>query len=147
MTEKYKIWDTQNKQWFRPTYPGFRIGKNYRQVEHKETEEIFFSQSGEIYLRKNDGTDPLKNELTHYPLIQDRDGKLEGRFIACLFTGIKDKLEIKTYQHDLVEADGWKGKVTFLNGAWQIVWIDYAHFPSVLLHATTFRNLGSSLEQ
>ena len=102
-TQKFIIWDNEKNCWFKPTYPKNKV---------KNTEEIFFSQSGEMYLRENDGVDPC-DKLTHIP---DKG----GRFTSCLYTGVKDANDIKTYQHDVVRTEDGIGKVVFQAGCFMI---------------------------
>lgn len=130
ITEKYKIWNTETNTWYRPTYPKNKV---------LNTEEILFSQSGEMWMRTNDGQPGSCDILTH----------LNGKFKPCLYTGLKDINEIKTYANDVVLCKGRKGIVVIKNGT---AWIDFHVFDSsspILRHFLgdeTFENLGSVFE-
>lgn len=94
MTEKYIIWDTQEKKWFRPTYPGFVLEpKNNKQVQTYLTEELLFSQSGEIYMRNiNPSQDKGISCITH----------AAERFRAYAYTTMKDREERKIYDGHII---------------------------------------------
>lgn len=130
-TQKYKIWDDEAQTWYRPTYPGTRMVNNSKPIEIKGTEEILFSQTGEMYMRKNDGQGP--DQLTH----------LNGRYCPCLYTGMKDKAKIKTYVNDVVQNQTYKGKVIAYEGCFGVQ-VGSAVFPLVPYQ---FENLGSMLEK
>lgn len=130
-TEKYKIWDDEAKQWYRPTYPGTKMVNNSKPIKIVATEEIMFSQTGELYMRKNDGQSP--DQLIH----------LNGRFKPCLYTGMKDKHEVKTYVNDVVQNQTFKGRVIAFEGCFGVA-VGNTIFPLVSRH---FENLGSMLEK
>lgn len=116
MTSKYKIWDVANQCWFIPTYPGFKKDKNGKQIQTFETKEIFFSQSGEMYMRESlNGTE---NKFTHLNSVEGAE-----EFRPYQYTGFKIKDE-KIYNFHLVRHvdTGIEGEIIFERGAW------YVHF-------------------
>jgi hypothetical protein len=126
--EKYKIWDTENKIWYRPTYP------NHKQ---KTTEEILFSQAGELWMRKNDGQLGSPDVLTH----------LNGKYKPCLYTGLKDVNETKTYVNDVVQlgTEG-KGIIILQEGAFFVEMIDTGEKFILNFFMHDFANLGNAFE-
>lgn len=100
-TEKYKIWDVANNQWFKPVYPGFDKKNNAT----KATKEILFSMAGDMFLHTSDdgiGFKTIHVDETHYK--------------ACLFSGIKDINEKKLYVGDIASNDAAKWEIIFNKG-------------------------------
>ncbi len=113
-TEKCKIWNTQEQEWFKPIYPGFKPGKNNTQVRITLTKEIFFSQSGEIYLYEcEEGQQPV---FTHIPLINDKDAV--NLYIPCLYSGVRDINEIKLHVGDIASNGVATWEVVFNKGCY-----------------------------
>lgn len=106
ITEKYKIWDVELVNWFRPIYPR---GKETR------TREILFSQSGEMFLHENDGKGG-QFTITHIPPGEN------AKFIPCLYTGVKDNLDVKVYHNDIISGQHGEGLVISKSGCWMIKW-------------------------
>lgn len=128
MIEKYKIWDNQNKKWYRPIYPDAR--------GNKTTEEILFSQSGETYIKTIDKDGALS--LIH--IIQG-----EGcRFVPCTYTGIKDVNGKKSYLNDEVIFDSMPGFIVWRDGSFCIQCQD-SHYP--LSSSLEFEITGNILEK
>lgn len=101
IVEKYIIWNAQKKEWFRPTYPGARPGKNGKMVNHIVTEEILFSMSGEMYMRKNTGID--KNISASIIDCDQLEHVSADLFIPCLYIGLKDSNDQKIYEGHIVK--------------------------------------------
>lgn len=102
ITKKYKIWDVENKKWFKPIYPSQSGGDKAK----KETREILFSQSGEMFLHHDSGI----KLLTHVNQTQ---------FIPCLYTGFKSKEGIKLYGGDVIKnIQAEYNIIYFWNGQW-----------------------------
>jgi hypothetical protein len=125
--EKYKIWNTETNSWYRPTYPKNKV---------INTEEILFSQSGEMWMRTNDGTPGSCDVLTH----------LNGKFKPCLYTGLKDVDEKKTYEYDVVMTDDGPCLVVFKNGSAYAELLSDRSRSFILGQLKAFSNMGSSIE-
>lgn len=134
-TTKYKIWDNEKKEWFRPTYP--------RNKQTLTEEVLFMSQSGEMYLHTKNLTEDL---LVHVPEL--------GRFTPCRYTELKDSNDEKVYEFDVIRCDIGTGRVIKSSGCWMIEWIDDPEANMELLaiifktgRKRVFVRLGSSLEE
>lgn len=88
-TNKCKIWDNQDKKWFVPKYPTQGAGTKKNTTD---TEEIFISQSGEVYLFQHQEGDKIK--LTH---------DTPHRYEICNFTGHRDVQQKKWYINDVIK--------------------------------------------
>lgn len=112
--EKYKIWDTETKTWFKPTYPGNKPGKNNTIITTHLTKEILFSQSGDIFMRE------------HSPETGEKytDLNLIPRYIPCIYTHMKDYTGKKIYANDFLISSGGLiiGLVDFRNGSFVCVY-------------------------
>ena len=117
--EKCKIWDNQEKQWFKPEYPGTKTDlKSGKRVDTKLTREILFSMSGEMYMYEAGE----QSKLEHIPVIKE-DDQDTCRFVVCYYSGIKDINDKKAYVNDSVKCDGKEGVIFFSHGSFKIKWL------------------------
>lgn len=130
IVEKYKIWDVVNQKWFRPTYPGPKKDNQGKIVNVKITEEILFSQSGEMYLRKNTGED--KNISASIIDCDQLEHVSKDLYIPCLYSGWKDLEGNKWYEGDICRCE-YKTSfiVTFSEGAFRERYIGSPTPPSI----------------
>jgi len=90
---KYKIWDLEEKVWFKPTYPRTMPGKNNKLITTTNTQEILFSQAGDLFMHEHS---PEKgHSITDLNLIP--------RYIPCAYTGFKDCQGRKIYENDVMQ--------------------------------------------
>lgn len=111
-TEKYKIWDTETRQWFRPTYP---------RNKETRTQEILFTQSGELVMHEKDELEGV-SKLSIMHSGKDAKGVEVCRFVPCVYTGVKDVVDVKAYLHDRIICSDDKGTVILENGRFMIQW-------------------------
>lgn len=105
ITEKYKIWDVVNNQWFKPVYPGFKMNKDNKNATTTATKEILFSMAGDMFLHTSNDGKEFKLALVD-----------ETQYKSCLFSGIKDLEEKKLYVGDVVSNDVAKWEIIFNKG-------------------------------
>lgn len=98
---KCKVWDVVNKKWFKPTCPDFK---------NKETHELYFSQSGEIFIHSvvPDETGKMIESVKHAP---------NNIYIPCVYSGLKDQEGKKLYQNDVITNGDLVWLIQFVDGA------------------------------
>lgn len=100
IVDKYIIWDVLNRKWFRPSYPGMHPDAKGKITNQVITEEILFSQSGEMYMRRNTG---VKAEVSANIIDCDElEHVSQDVFIPCIYAGFKDSDEKKIYAGHVV---------------------------------------------
>jgi hypothetical protein len=77
---KYRVWDNEKGEYFKPTYGAYE-GK---------LEELLLSPSGRLSLRT-------------YSQIYDCESMFPNRFIIEFYTGLKDKKVVNIYEGDIVD--------------------------------------------
>jgi hypothetical protein len=107
-TEKCKVWDAQEKKWFKPKYPNSKS---------EDVCEILFSQAGEMFFRE------VKAGVTSFHLIQDKVEDAD-RYVPCQYSGVKDNNDRKAYVNDTIKCDNGTGVIVFNAGCYMIQWKD-----------------------
>lgn len=134
---KTKIWNSQEGKWFMPTYPAQVRGKNNQLTNTEKTEEILFTQSGDMYMRVQES----KNANNTLSLLNDEV------WIRCEYTGLKDKTEKKIYEHDQVQGEYKVGVIMLVKSCWIVRYEDDAMDVPLSEINEYLEVIGSTLEQ